>query len=182
MVTLTWTKTTNSVQIQTGAAYIDRVQEIMTVMLKDYRRFLRKEEVTLLVEKGSEHLQLCFIDPPFSNYLDGVGGQGHPPKLEVKEQSEVPDTEEYRAAIQDVAEGISVRLGEFPEVRSKLMNILVKDFGVSSIYGEEAMEEEDSAVSTPWESVSQQGASSTSSTSQKIGKFFERFSGKKETF
>jgi hypothetical protein len=123
-ITLTWTKNTGFVQVQTGPALEDRARDIMVALDRVYAELLETGKV-LPAPRGSEQAAGTFRVPAshgFKEQADTVN--------DTYASGLTPQTEELKQAIRSVAEVASSNLESYPEWKERLLAILASEFGL----------------------------------------------------
>ena len=123
IVSLTWTRGTGNVAIRCGAAGEDRAMIGMQELDKLYLSYVKSGETTP-PRDGMELAMSTFRRPPYCDWSSRQEGPEH-----LAPAKHVPSDEEFTSAIQEIAETAESALENYPEWKTKMLQILVAKFG-----------------------------------------------------
>ena len=141
LATLTFTKTTNMITIQAGAAFVDGVEDMMVRIVPEYKKMLETYEVEPLPEgarvRGTAFGRIM-KEGARSAYMEDLTKETL--NSEVKTEKEmkttaplpyVPPDEAYHAAIAELSHEGSRKLHEYPKWKKLFLQTMLRDFGAN---------------------------------------------------
>lgn len=146
VITLTWTRSTRSIQVSAPAAMLDHLVEQVKDLTISYYSMLYSANVTP-PPTGTEEITNGFRDPAWSQYMeDNAKEKVSKDEVDCPRQAKcVPKGSKYSAAIHQIAQQTNELLVNYPEWADKLVRILISEFGAEPghLYRDESQTSDD---------------------------------------
>ena len=135
LVTFTYTKTTQMIAVQAGAAYLDSIEDTMTDVIEKYGAMLKANEILPMREgtgEWSEAFRAVLHEGAHSQFLEKDESEKKAvPTTPLTEttQALTPDDPPFVAAVAELCHEASRKLYDYPAWKQKFLQLMCRDFG-----------------------------------------------------
>ena len=134
LATFTYTKTTQMIAVQAGAAFLDVIEDTMIEVMEKYGSMLKHNEILPMKEgtgEWSEAFRMVLHEGARSQFLEKENEEKKDPETPVVESTRVltPTDEAFVAAIAELCHKGSRKLHEYPAWKQKFLQTMCRDFG-----------------------------------------------------
>ncbi|CAK9106407.1 unnamed protein product, partial [Durusdinium trenchii] len=135
LVTFTYTKTTQMIAVQAGAAYLDSIEDTMTDVIEKYGAMLKANEILPMREgtgEWSEAFRAVLHEGAHSQFLEKDESEKKAvPTTPLTETSQAltPDDPPFVAAVAELCHEASRKLYDYPAWKQKFLQLMCRDFG-----------------------------------------------------
>ena len=175
LATLTYTKNTNMITVQAGAAFLDGVEDMVKSILKEYKNVLETQEIVPLPEGAQlwgTAMGKVMTEGARSIYMEEMAKTESNVKTEVGSPAKIPPTpfvppdEAFHAAIAELCHEGARKLHQYPKWKKLFLHTMLKDFGanldmIMELSG--LTEEYSMATDDEWAEVKTQGSQASAS-------------------
>ena len=140
LITFTYTKTTKMIQVQGGAALLDRAEETLRGVLSAYSKILHEGTIEPMPEGTqvwSRAVKKSIDQGSISGFIEGSkeitpAGPGAKMPQENSKQVMVPEDEIFKAAVADLCNEGARKLFQYRAWRNKFLQFMLRDFNADT--------------------------------------------------
>lgn len=162
LATFTYTKTTQMIAVQAGAAHLDMIEDTMSDVMEKYGATLKANEILPMREgtgEWSEAFRTVVHEGPHSQFMEKDESEKKTtgaPSLDAT-QALTPQDPQFVAAIAEMCHEGSRKLHDYPAWKQRFLQTMCRDFGadpqfvmdLSGLAGQFSMATDDEGWSVP---------------------------------